>query len=417
MWMSGYAARNRPAEGSYSPLEVRAATFGIGARVDLVVIGLDLVGVDRETGEDLAAGVRESVPGLPRAGVVLNCSHTHCGPVVRDNLKAAYALDDRQQALVARYAVDLRSQTLAAVRQALADRRPAVLSYTVGRCAVAVNRRNNPEKDVPMLRTEGKLKGPVDHRVPVLAVHATDGKLRGVLFGYACHATTLDFYQWCGDYPGFARAALEAEHPGVTTVFLAGCGGDQNPLPRRSPELAKRYGADLANAVEAALQAQRKSLPPCTIAAKFQRIPLPFAGVPTRDELVRTGKSANRYEAARAARLLRELETAGKVHDSYPYPIQTVRFGPLAWVVLGGEVVVDYALGVEKEFGPNAWTFAYSNDVMAYVPSERVLAEGGYEGGGAMVYYGLPGPWKTGVERTIRNEVAAQLQGFSGDKR
>ena len=35
----------------------------------------------------------------------------------------------------------------------------------------------------------------------------------------------------------------------------------------------------------------------------------------------------------------------------------------------------------------------YANDVMAYIPSLRVLKEGGYEGGGAMIYYGLPTVW------------------------
>jgi hypothetical protein len=38
---------------------------------------------------------------------------------------------------------------------------------------------------------------------------------------------------------------------------------------------------------------------------------------------------------------------------------------------------------------------------MAYIPSKRVLDEGGYEGGGAMVYYGLPSPWADDVEERI----------------
>ena len=38
---------------------------------------------------------------------------------------------------------------------------------------------------------------------------------------------------------------------------------------------------------------------------------------------------------------------------------------------------------------------------MAYIPSRRVLGEGGYEGGLARYPYGLPAPWDGSVERRI----------------
>ena len=47
---------------------------------------------------------------------------------------------------------------------------------------------------------------------------------------------------------------------------------------------------------------------------------------------------------------------------------------------------------------------------MAYIPSRRVLTEGGYEGGGAMVYYGLPAPWSPEVEERIVAEVHRQAK-------
>ena len=47
----------------------------------------------------------------------------------------------------------------------------------------------------------------------------------------------------------------------------------------------------------------------------------------------------------------------------------------------------------------------YSNDVFAYIPSLRVLKEGGYEGGGAMVAYGQPGPFRTAVEEIVVEKV------------
>jgi hypothetical protein len=77
------------------------------------------------------------------------------------------------------------------------------------------------------------------------------------------------------------------------------------------------------------------------------------------------------------------------------------QLGPdLTFVALGGEVVVDYVLRLKKELG-RIWVAGYTNDVMAYIPSLRVLKEGGYEGGGAMVYYGLPAAWGPRVEDLI----------------
>src|SRR6185369_11375212 len=98
--------------------------------------------------------------------------------------------------------------------------------------------------------------------VPVLAVSNSDGKLRALLFGYACHNTVMAFSKWSGDYAGFAQISLEKSHTNVTAMFFMGCGGDQNPLPRRQLELAERYGNMLAAAVEEVLLTPLPALSP-----------------------------------------------------------------------------------------------------------------------------------------------------------
>jgi neutral ceramidase len=75
-------------------------------------------------------------------------------------------------------------------------------------------------------------------------------------------------------------------------------------------------------------------------------------------------------------------------------------------VALAGEVVVDYSHRLQRELaGPVVWIAGYSNDVFGYVPSLRVLQEGGYEGGGAMLWGSLPGPFAEDVEERIVNQV------------
>jgi hypothetical protein len=110
-------------------------------------------------------------------------------------------------------------------------------------------------------------------------------------------------------------------------------------------------------------------------------------------------------------RLLRVLDEGGSFPPTYPYPVQVWRLGDdLIWVILGGEVVVDYSLRLKRELGrERTWVASYANDVMNYIPSRRVLLEGGYEGGGATIPYGLHAPWNDEVEELIVREVHRQV--------
>jgi neutral ceramidase len=101
--------------------------------------------------------------------------------------------------------------------------------------------------------------------------------------------------------------------------------------------------------------------------------------------------------------MLKILDREGHLPSTYPYPLQVWRFGEgLTLIAMAGEVVVDYALRLKKELEPGPlWVAGYCNDVFAYIPSRRVLEEGGYEGGGAMIYYLQPGPFAPSIEETI----------------
>jgi neutral ceramidase len=101
-----------------------------------------------------------------------------------------------------------------------------------------------------------------------------------------------------------------------------------------------------------------------------------------------------------------EIARHGRLPAAHLEPVQVWQLGGLMLVTLGGEVVVDYAHRLAREYPDRSlWVAGYSNDVFAYVPSARVLKEGGYEGADAMIYYGRPGPFADGVEELIVGEV------------
>jgi hypothetical protein len=416
MWMSGYGSRDHPAEGTSLDLWAKALALEDPAGHRIALVSLDLVGIDRDFSQAVCVAMGEKY-NFSRAQIALCSSHTHSGPVVGRTLAAMYFLDDSQRQDVAEYTAGLEGQLVTLVGEALARLSPAQLAWGNGHSTIAVNRRNNKEADVSKLREEGRLKGPVDYDVPVLAVRRPGGELAAVVFGYACHATVLPFYEWSGDYPGFAQVELEKLHPDAVALFFAGCGGDQNPLPRRSVDLARDYGRSLAGSVNAVLSGVMNAVDG-NLETRYAEISLALDKLPTRDELVAQSHSADKFVASRGRLLLRQIDGGQPLAPVYPYAIQLWRLGSeLQWLSLGGEVVVDYSLRLKKELGAGrTWVAAYANDVMAYIPSKRVLDEGGYEGGGAMVYYGLPSAWSADVEEAIVNGVHALVTGREIEK-
>ncbi len=396
LWMAGYAARKQPADGTVQPLQAKALVIEDGQARRVVIVTADLIGDNfgRELGEAIARRAQRLI-GIERERIVFNFSHTHCGPVVRvnDGALVTYGLNAEQQAAVNEYTQTLEGKLVKLIEEASGTLRPGKLAFGEGEATFARNRR---ERD--------GAEGPVDHTVPVLRVSDEDDKLLAVLFGYACHTATLtgDFYQYNGDYAGFAQSVFELAHPGVTAMFMAGCGGDINPHPRGELELAKQHGESLAAAVDGVLA---KTLHPISgpLTVALERVDLPFVDPPTREDLETRCGEGNVYDQRLTEVLLERIEEHGTLETEYACPVHVVRFGEdLSLVALPGEPVVEYALRLRKQFeGQRIWIAGYSNEVFAYLPSERVLAEGGYEATGAMKYFGWHGPFKPGVEDRV----------------
>jgi len=237
--------------------------------------------------------------------------------------------------------------------------------------------------------------------VPVLKVQGQDGRLRAILFGYACQNTAVGakFFKLHGDYAGFAQLEIEKKHPGTVAMFLELCAGDQNPNPRGTLELAEQHGATLAKAVEHALSGRLKPLRP-PLRSALVVTELRFAPF-TRETFAARLQDANRARAEQARKML-ELFDKGQVPRQIPYPVQALRFGKgLTLIALGGQPVVDYVLRAKRELGGDLVVAGYANDVRCYIPSVRVLQEGGFEVLGSMLNTGLPGPFDESVEETI----------------
>jgi hypothetical protein len=408
--MTGYAGRKMESEGVEQRLWAKALAWGSDADGPAVLVTVDNLGVPGSMADALAEQLKKKT-GVSRERLTICSSHTHTGPVLAGvaEMILSDTASEAQWQTIQRYTQQLGERLEEVALQALADRRPGQFAWAQGKVEFAVNRR---------VLKEGRWtgfgvvpEGPVDFALPVLRATDADGKLRAVLVNYACHCTTLGpkFNKICGDWAGYAQEMIEREHPGATAMIAIGCGADANPNPRDDHAYAIQHGDALAREVKRLLSGPLK---PITgkFTARFERIELPFAALPTREEWTERTKQKGPI-AFHAQTNLARLDRGEKLPTKLSYPVQAWSFGDdLAMVFLGGEVVVDYALRLKREcVGDRLWVSAYSNDVPCYIASKRVLAEGGYEVDSSMYYYDRPQHFVPEIEDQIIGTVRKLL--------
>lgn len=400
MWMAGYASRDHESEGVLTDLWIKVLALQDAKGKKAVLITSDLLGYPKNLSEQIRNQISAKY-GLTRSQILLSCSHTHTGPVLDGALFDIYPLDARQRGVIKKYSADLSRKIVELTGEAIKNLAPAKLHSQNGVVRFQVNRRNNTEATINLIYD---MNGPNDYAVPVIKVSDINGNMLAVVFGYSCHATVLSFYQFSGDYPGFAQLELEKLYPGTIAMFFQGAGADQNPLPRRTVPLAKQYGKELAAAVERVLSEDMKPLEPA-LSTAYSEVELKFAAPPSKEELIRAEKESTDFKKSWAASQLKILKDRGSLRTSYPYPVQVWKIGSQPLFAFGGELVIQYSIDIKKIFGPDVFIMGYVNDDMAYIPSETILNEGGYEGESSMWVYGLPSAWAPGIEGTIIEEM------------
>jgi neutral ceramidase len=396
IWMAGYAARKEAAQGAAQALHAKVLALEDPGGRRLVVVTLDVLGLTAPVVERLTSRLRRRY-GLARASLLLCSSHTHSGPVVEDQLAVAYDLSASQLDDIRASTRRIEAQVEEVVGRALRALRPVRLQSGQGMAAIAANRRTSFDP-----------AGPVDRAVPVLSAWSGDS-LVAVLFGYACHNTTLpaSFVRFHGDYAGIAQEELERRHAGATALFVAGCGADANPAPRGTIELARQHGVALADAVDATLAAGTGIRG--RLHTAFDSVTLEFALAPGADAWSAKLSDDNPYVRRHARLMLDRIAREGRTQRSEVAPLHVARIGSLTMIAISGEVVVDYALALKRQYGDATWIAAYTDSVFGYLPSLRVLREGGYEGGEAALYYGRPGPFTETVETTVMSGIDALI--------
>jgi hypothetical protein len=391
--LCGYAIRKTESQGIAQHLFAKA--LAIGSDKDptgpAILLTVDNTGVPAAIRDEVLVRLQKKHNHLQDDHFALCSSHSHTTPCLAGNLPTLFGepLPPDHEAHVQRYTRELIDALEKVSLAALKNRKPSKLFWSQGSAGFAANRR-----------TRG---GPVDHDLPVLLVTDPKENIRALLVNYACHCTTLggETNLICGDWAGYAQEYLERDHPGAIALVAIGCGADANPTPRNSLEFAQQHGREIEQSVD---QILAHTLKPISgqLECRQQQIEIPFDTLPTREQWEKTAQRKD-YAGYHARVNLAKLDRGEPLPTQLPYSVQAWNFGgDLTMVFLPGEVVVDYSKRLKAEFDSSRlWLNAYANDVPCYIPSERILKEGGYEGGDAMIYYDKPARLAPGIENLI----------------
>ena len=388
--LAGFASRTHPSEGVSQPLHVRVAVIETGPADRVVVICADLLWWGPEHLATLRPRIAE-LAKVPGAHILFSATHTHSGPQTALRAHSGIGVVDP------RYLDLLTERTVAATRAAIADLEPVTVTRHTGSHDLGFNRRPQFDPD-----------GPTDPTLTVVRFARADGSAKALFAHFTCHPVITNEHLVSGEWPGVAMTTLEADLD-LTAFYLQGCCADINPVhPGKRESLrgtnleVKREGARFADAVRAVMRQPGEPLEPVPPRATIETVHLPFAALPTDADLQPGADDPPEREEWRLAMLAHpEWRTA-----TLPLQVQRVDIADgLALLAMDGEIAVSYGLHIRNRSHGNVLPMGYANGMTGYIPTAKLIAEGGYEGGDAIPWFLLPAPFDPSVEAILTEAI------------
>ena len=397
VWLTGYGNRDHRSEGAYQSLIAGAISIA-GDADEVLILTADLIGYDLAYAAAAKNRIAESTGLLPRQ-VVLTATHTHCAPFF---YPMAMPGDVEKE-----YAEFLLNQLVQVAISAKNQQVEGTVAFSRGHSEFGVSRRL-PDGEGG-IRFAPNPDGPMDRDLDTLWFSNTDGELIGSLTIFGCHPTSRGGYMLGGDYPGFLCRAL-SEQTEAPSFFATGCAGNIRPWFKgenngfNTPSLEELEAASRRIADE--VIQSRKVITPVdaaelSVTSDFHH--LPYAELPDDATLRDKAENhTNQFVRHWASEMLK-LSEAGGLPISCPQEIQVVQFNEaLRAIFLGGEVLTEIGLHIKRALQPTTTiTVAYSNGLIAYVPSMETYDLGGYEVDGSHFYFLRPAPFAKEIEDLI----------------
>jgi hypothetical protein len=402
-----------------------------------------------------------SVLQTPPDRILINYSHTHCGPTLTtyfyDTGPALTAMRERYERFFVETCARLALEAIGGLKRARAG-------SSTGHAPIGVNRRE-VDTDGSVFLGENP-EGPVDHEVRVIRVDDLEGRPIAVVFAHGCHTVTMGpkCMAYSPDYPGPARRIVE-QHAGCLSLFLQANGGNINPITgvganADDSESKNRLGAILGGEVLKVLsdiythttRGPRVFFGMLSKAAMYPRVPLagepdqrlsadeveielplyPFPALEearklerryndelqqhirqgTRGALLNVGHVFHRW----SKNLVAAVESGRKA--SVTGRIQVLAIGGLAIASFPGETFAEAGMEVKRRSPfPHTAFLGYSNGAVSYVPPRAAYPPGGWSIHGRYGIpdmhfkdYGLPTALLPGASEAVVDAAVALLE-------
>ncbi|WP_158560642.1 neutral/alkaline non-lysosomal ceramidase N-terminal domain-containing protein [Paenibacillus contaminans] len=424
VFMHGFGGRTQKSEGVHDELYVKAAM--LEANKTLLILTIDALGSDRS----FVVGIKDALQekfGLGHDEVLINFSHTHHS-VFLTGLDAglrrgAYSmaqegwtdsetqLDYSEDEAFFRFMRDTILQMTAYCRDHLEE---GELAIGRGKSDFAVSRRK-PDGDGVIWAPY--YEGEIDKELLVVTLTDRSGMVKGILYNYGCHTTAMgpDNMLLSNDFAGQTSCVLEESYPGATALFLQGCGGELKPLRSaagsrfKSLSIAEMIdsGTELANDVKAILKQGELTPVRCNFKTALAD-PLLYTEQTEAAfyEPMTNHPDYNAFYWNSAKRTMRAIED-GTIKDRLPHCICIWHLDDdTRLVAMEGEVSTEYSLLIKKLFGSSrtTLTLGYTNGVYSYVPTRKMIREGGYEAE-CNFFFHLRGPFVPEIEDIIVGQI------------
>jgi hypothetical protein len=420
MTMAGYSAREGVAEDKDGELYATSLILESN-QARIAIVAFDLLFLQEPLVTTLRRLIGQRIR-VPQSNVLLNFSHTHCGPT-SEGLR--YDDDEYQDFLRHAYSDRLLTEIPALVDLALDRLVPARIGASKGEARIGVNRRERQENGSILLGEN--YSGPVDHEVSVLRIDDLDGRPIAVVFSHGCHTVTMGpkCLRWSADYVGRAREVIE-QNTGGLSLFLQANAGDINPITgigadQDNSSEKKRVGLTLgAEALKVhssiyteSIRGQRMFVGSLSKIPTYPRIhiekepdhtigvseeiielslqELPDAGVADalfdkwNSEVSKLLREKISGAPINAARMFQRWSTVlrGAIKDglkpAIKIPVQALRVGNIAIVGVPGETFCTQGMDVKKNSPfPHTLFLGYSNGCASYIPTRDAYPEHGW---------------------------------------
>ncbi len=400
-FLGGYIARDTPSSGISDRLFIRVGVFRDGKGKTLALVGVDLLEMPEGISEEFYREAKVRF-GFRREEIVLNFIHTHCAPILKGHFaKPEWKVDEE-------YVSRFKEKLLRAAENAIADLSPAKFRFGMTKIRFGVNRRMKTAAGIEMRPNP---EGFVINDVPVLSVERP-GKPDGIFYSMSCHPTSRGGTLVSADFPGFV-----AKHFGGNLAFLQGAAGSTKPgvltpdgtgFIAASPEWLENAGKTIAGQLKSFLfsDGMREFVPDFGASLVKVNLKLDENRIPSEELFEKAAEENPGYPCYRhiADHFQKELRDRSYAAEC-PVEVGFARLSDrIGFLTVSGEITAEAAenmLDAIRKPGGTVFLLGYCGYLAAYLPTDAMLPEGGYEALDSQYYYGMPLPFAPGIDRSL----------------